>query len=286
MNAINAKSLINVLKPIFSRHGIPVILQSDNGPPFNSVEFRQFLQEWGIQHTTSSPHLPRSNGLAESGVKIIKRILMKCDESGSDPHLALLQYRITPRSNLPSPSQLLMSRSLRTQMPVVLEHLRPKLENKQEYSEKKTHSKQRQKFYFDKKAKNLPDIHVGDLVWYKKNPQSKWIPAKVVNKCKEPRSFIVETEDGVTYRRNRQHLMKSTSTPLGLIPEIKKHEREIRPQERFKVITEELKEEQVDNERKIEVERADGSTGETGNSVKVTRSGRQIKPPSRYNDYY
>ena len=48
----------------------------------------------------------------------------------------------------------------------------------------------------------------------KKTPDRKWEPAKVVEQHGTPRSYIVTTEDGTAYRRNRRHLMKlSGDTP-------------------------------------------------------------------------
>lgn len=43
-------------------------MNSDNGPPFNSKEFKDFTTEWGIHHTTSSPYMSRSNGMVEREV--------------------------------------------------------------------------------------------------------------------------------------------------------------------------------------------------------------------------
>lgn len=54
-------------------------------------------------------------------------MLDKCKESKTDPYLALLNLRTTPNSSGSSPSQLLMSRLLRTKLPILNENLRPKL---------------------------------------------------------------------------------------------------------------------------------------------------------------
>ena len=35
-----------------------------------------------------------------------------------------------------------------------------------------------------------------------------WIPAKTLRHAEQPRSYIVETQDGGVYRRNRRHLRK------------------------------------------------------------------------------
>ena len=44
----------------------------------------------------------------------IKNTLKKCDVNKHDSYLALLQIRNTPKKTGPSPSQLAMSRKLRT----------------------------------------------------------------------------------------------------------------------------------------------------------------------------
>ncbi|XP_037293775.1 uncharacterized protein K02A2.6-like isoform X1 [Manduca sexta] len=263
VSSTGAKALINVLKPIFSRHGIPVKIMSDNGPPYSSQEFKQFIDSWGICHTTSSPYLSRSNGLVESGVKIIKRILTKCAESGDDPHLALLQYRTTPRGNLPSPAELLMSRRLRTLIPTVVKHLQPKITSHKEYRKIKQHNNVKQKFYFDKKSKELSKVKKGDRVMFKKSPDSKWQSGKVIKECDEPRSFIVEAPDGCTFRRNRQHLLCPPSSSLNK-----------------ENIPENLTESQeISQSQKEEVRKEEPIKG-----ILKTRSGRQVNLPVRFQD--
>ncbi|KAK9730165.1 RNase H-like domain found in reverse transcriptase [Popillia japonica] len=55
MSCTNAKETITSLKSIFSRHGIPLTIVSDNGPPFTSEQFKLFTKDWDIIHVTSSP---------------------------------------------------------------------------------------------------------------------------------------------------------------------------------------------------------------------------------------
>ena len=50
--------IINKLKKHFEAHGIPNQLLSDNGPPYNSAEFSNFLKSSGTEHITSSPGYP------------------------------------------------------------------------------------------------------------------------------------------------------------------------------------------------------------------------------------
>ena len=52
--------IIEAVKAVFSRHGIPETVTSDNGPQFSSKEFAKFASQYNFQHRTSSPHFPQS----------------------------------------------------------------------------------------------------------------------------------------------------------------------------------------------------------------------------------
>ena len=77
------------------------------------------MQEYNVNHITSSPHYSQSNGLAEKFVQIVKNLFHKAREEGADLHKALMTYRNTPlSSNLQSPMQMLQSRTVRSQLPM------------------------------------------------------------------------------------------------------------------------------------------------------------------------
>ena len=106
------------MKEIFIEHGVPNILQSDNGPQYASVAFLEFAAEWGFEHITSSLHYPASNGFAESMVKVVKKAFTKTKYSGEDPQFALLTLCSTPvDAHLPSHAQLLFQCKLKTRLP-------------------------------------------------------------------------------------------------------------------------------------------------------------------------
>ena len=89
----NAAKTISVLKELFSEHGIPETIRSDNGPQFANHQFTEFAKEWNFDHNTSSPRNPRSNGQAEAAVKVVKGLLTRAKYSGQDPYLALLSIQ-------------------------------------------------------------------------------------------------------------------------------------------------------------------------------------------------
>lgn len=116
-----------------------------------------------------------------------------------------MNFRNTPKADAPAPSQLLMSRNLRTMLPCNLDHLKPKLADSKKYNQilqKRKESMISQ----SPNVKPLRELKVNENVMFKKKPNELWLPATVVNKCKEPNSYIIRTPDGATYRRNRLHI--------------------------------------------------------------------------------
>ncbi|KAB0794830.1 hypothetical protein PPYR_11669 [Photinus pyralis] len=208
-NGTNAKIVINELKSIFSRQGIPVTLISDNGPPFNAVEFANFIKEWDIQHITTSPYHSQSNGQVERAIGTIKRMLMKTIESNGDPYLTLLQYRNTPNDSKNSPAQLLMSRRLRCSLPVHADLLLPKPIDVNRYENWVEDRNKRMKDVYNRGATKLPELMTEDDVLFKKIPSDKkWIQGKITQVGPEPKSYIIQSRDGMHYRRNRVHIKK------------------------------------------------------------------------------
>ena len=64
---VNSPQTILQLKKIFSRHVVPDMLFTDNGPQFDSRALADFSTDWQFQHITSSPRSPQSNGEVEKG---------------------------------------------------------------------------------------------------------------------------------------------------------------------------------------------------------------------------
>ena len=197
-------TVCDFLKEQFSCHGIPDTLVSDNGSQFTSKEFTEFSKEWEFKHVTSSPYHPRSNGKAESAVKIVKNIFKKAISDDKDPWLALLDYRNTPTEGVnSSPAQRLFSRRTRTLLPVTSNLLHPKVVDGVE--EKLQLKRQRAKAHYDKKAKVLPDLEVGEEVRVQgQRNTNTWTTGTCVQKLSD-RSYLVNT-GGQTVRRNREVL--------------------------------------------------------------------------------
>lgn len=95
----SASKVISAFTDVFATHGFPSRLITDNGPPFSSQQFQDFISKTGINHVRSSPYHPRSNGMAERAVQEAKKLLQKCQFGSVDFCAALLEWRNTPRDN-------------------------------------------------------------------------------------------------------------------------------------------------------------------------------------------
>ena len=116
-----ARPTIRTLAAWFCRLGIPTTLRTDCGPPFNSHDFRTFLDRWSVTHAPSSPKYPQSNGHAEANVKKVKFLLRKTAPDGDIASTAfqqrLLELRNTPDASCRSPAQIVFGHPLRSIVP-------------------------------------------------------------------------------------------------------------------------------------------------------------------------
>ena len=154
------------------------------------------MKQYSVNHITSSPHYPQSNGLAEKYVQIVKSLFCKVKEEGKDMFKCLMTYYNTPlSSNLKSPMQILQSQSARMYQPM-LSTARKQIG---------LDSEDIRKTY---KSKHLPkhDYHIGQNVMYQDITNKWWHPTTITSLCQEPRSYHVTTREGVKYRKTQAHL--------------------------------------------------------------------------------
>lgn len=211
---LRCETITKHVKAICARHGIPSVIRSDNGTHFTGKEFGKFCKEWGINHKTSSPYHHQSNGLAEKSVQIIKNILKKAKDSGTDFLLGLLEYRNTPlESGIGSPAQLLYSRRMKTKLPITDQQLKPEIIPDQVIKEQLQKTKAKQKFYYDKTAKPKSDFKVGEKVLIQETDKRRpiWKPGTVLKQEDTPRSYRVKLDNGSELRRNSKVMIRNTN---------------------------------------------------------------------------
>lgn len=207
---MTATAVIQHMKSIFSEHGVPDEVMSDNGPQFDSQEFQSFARSYSFKHITSSPRYPQSNGFIERMVQTVKKCLTKATEAGDDPYKAMLVYRTTPLdSRIPSPAELLYNRRVRsTVLPPHCNKTSGSAD--QDIRERMLDRQLNSQSQYDNRAGQTQDqLQVQQPVYMKLKPDDKhWTKATVVGQetTDQPRSYVVTTETGASFRRNRSHL--------------------------------------------------------------------------------
>ena len=110
VNSATSQTTINQLRTLFTTHGLPEVLVSDNGTSFTSAEFIEFMKRNSIRHVRTSPYHPSPNGLVERAVKTVKEGLKKSGYFECQLARLLFQYRITPHSTTGvAPAELLFN---------------------------------------------------------------------------------------------------------------------------------------------------------------------------------
>lgn len=204
LTSTTSKSIISAMKSIFARHGIPLTVVSDGGPQFTSTEFNTFAKTWDFNHVLSSPRYPQSNCLAERHVQTYKQILKKVIEDNRDKHLALLQYRNMKINNHYSPAQILMSRTLRSNLPCTTNSLKPNtIKTKLYIIDIVQKQKEQQKYY--KSNRQLIPLSEGCKIYVQVAPKLPWQKAIVVKNLGY-RAYTVKTDNGSVLTRNRKFI--------------------------------------------------------------------------------
>ena len=136
----------------------------------------------------------------------------------SDPYLVLLAHCNTPQEGFgTSPAQRLLSRRTKKNIPTSSNLLKPNVA--EGTLEKDKLRKLKQKFYYERSAKHLPDLQNDDVVWIQpfQLKEKTWSKAKVVKPLGK-RSYAVESS-GQLYIRNRRHLKRSAESERSLTEE-------------------------------------------------------------------
>jgi len=222
----SAKRVITAVREFFISVGVPVKFWSDNGPQFASAEFKQFLQEWGVSAGTSSPHFAQSNGIAEAGIKSMKKLIAGSWKAGSFNMdmfgQALLLFRNTARSGGQSPAQMVFKRPIRDCLPAHRRSFAAEWQKNADVLEKRVRrSSEMRVEHYNRRAHALPALEIGNHVLIQ-HPISKcWATPGVIVEVGMNRDYMVKTPSGKIFRRNRRLLrrrvpvMPATAGPVA-----------------------------------------------------------------------
>ncbi|PFX34964.1 Uncharacterized protein K02A2.6 [Stylophora pistillata] len=177
LRSTTADKVIASLKKIFLTHGLPISITTNNGLQFRSEEFCKFVEEERIEHTRVTLLWPQAKGEVErQNRSLLKRIKIAQIEKRNwkeELRSFLIMYRTTPHSTTGvSPAELLFHKKLRTCIPGIEE------------------------FPVDDQEERKNKL----------KPTFRPEPYRVLDKLGN--SVVVETPDGVQYKRNSTHVKK------------------------------------------------------------------------------
>ncbi|XP_014677346.1 PREDICTED: uncharacterized protein K02A2.6-like [Priapulus caudatus] len=73
VSSLTANTVIPVIDKIIGEFGVPDVVKSDNGSPFNSSAFSDYARHKGVKHRNITPLWPLANAEAERFMKTVKK---------------------------------------------------------------------------------------------------------------------------------------------------------------------------------------------------------------------
>ena len=218
----SALSLCMHLLELISQYGPPASLSTDNGPPFASNELAEFLMCHCIEHHTSFPHFPRSNGFIKRKVRTIKTALNTALPANKPLASVLLDLKSSPIGpKMPAPCEILHNRTIqwpgKSSQPIDLEQVRNFLISR----------RQAQCDQFNKShgVQALSELPPGQEILFRSPAEDEYIPGTRIEKAPVPQSYIIEAQ-GKRCCRTSEHLW-----PIHLnLPQVQQQQNPYRQQ--------------------------------------------------------
>ena len=203
MASTTSASVIKVLTVWFNTLGWPGFVHTDGGPQLRN-EFAQFCEQNGIKHELASPFNPRANGLAQSEVKVVKYLLLKCIGEKGDMQRVLYEWRNMPKSHGFLPAQLLFGRSQNMLLPQPAAAFLPIDFNEAAVARDQLFSSQADHYNRDKV--NLEQLFPGQPIRVQNENTGLWdLTGTVIDVRPDGLSYLVDIE-GRTFIRGRPKL--------------------------------------------------------------------------------
>lgn len=217
MHKTDAESVKKVLEKIFRTYYLPAKVQADNGPPFNSGPFREFLQEKGIILRNTTELNPTENGMVErkmQGINKISAIARLEKRSWGDAlEEFVANYNSWPHAITGiAPADLMFGRKVRHNLPDSSQELADEADEQLRDADQVVKSRRNE--LEDKKRRALSDheFAIGDLVLIRQEKKDKCdtifknseYEIIGVKKCGE--ASLKEVASGKILRRNVKHI--------------------------------------------------------------------------------
>jgi transposase InsO family protein len=224
MKKTPSSAIIKFLSEIFSRHGNPRSIKTDNGPQFVSHEFEEFCKLNNIQHVTSPPYWPQANGLVENMNDTLGKRLEIAHNNKlnyqQEINKFIMMYNTTPHGTTNvAPSELIFKRVIRDKIPSIQDvYIEPVLEEAKDMDMiRKQKGKERED---TRRGAKETDLDVGDRVLLR----NVLFPNKLTPTFDSEEYEVVERENsevliknrfGKMVRRNISHVKKIPSLNQG-----------------------------------------------------------------------
>jgi hypothetical protein len=186
------------MEKMFYLLGRPGEIKCDNGPCFRT-EFKNWAKDRDIIVNNSAPNKPTSNGLAERAVGIVKHMLLKHHLNYEAFMHALMEFRLTPRTDSYLPSQVFYSRRIKTDAPITAAALRTRTDlsaaesSRQRVSDSKRNSASKQ-------STTRPDMISGKTVSVQNPTTKRWDKREIIIKARDTRNRTFQVKiDGTIW---------------------------------------------------------------------------------------
>lgn len=212
LRTATSATIIRWLETVFSTHGYPHRITSDNGSQFVSSEFLEFLEHHGIKKHSITPLWPSANGCVERMNSVFLKAFRTAvaEEKNWKAILPdfLLAYRTTPHSTTgKSPAELLFGRQIRTKLP----EMRQTKSAVPDVRRRDEQAKEKSKVYADSKRNaKVSKAKEGDKVLLKqgkKNKLSSHFSSEIFKVVKRRGSMVtLQGNNNRILKRNVSHV--------------------------------------------------------------------------------
>jgi len=225
VRSTRAEVIIPAVEKIFSLFDYPETVKTDNGPPFQSLAWNEYLRSCGVQHRKITPIWPQANAQAESFNKPLMKAVRSASLQGFKWQVELFKflrmYRCTPHTTTQfTPYRLMFGREPRTKLPQI-----PPMPSKDEnmIPKRDEQAKQAMKVYKDKRAHaEKSGISAGDVVLVKQVRQNKlstpFNPNPLTVTSRKGSMVTARRQDGSSITRNVSLFRPMPDITLAGIP--------------------------------------------------------------------